>query len=41
MVPPAFIVTIIPQALIELVAAAIITPIIVVAVNSIPNARGN
>jgi uncharacterized membrane protein len=41
MVPPAYIVTIIPQALTEMLAAAIITPIIVVAVNSIPNARGN
>jgi uncharacterized membrane protein len=41
LVPPAYIVTIIPQALVEMAAAAIITPIIVVAVNSIPNARGN
>ncbi len=40
MVPPAFALTVIPQAAIELVAAAVITPIIVVAVNSIPNARG-
>ena len=41
MVPPAFMLTVIPQAATELIAAAIITPIIVVAVNSIPNARGN
>ncbi len=41
MVPAAFFVTVIPQALTELIAAAVITPIIIVAVNSIPNARGN
>ena len=41
MVPPEAIIPIIPQALIEAAIAAIITPIIVVAVNSIPNARGN
>jgi uncharacterized membrane protein len=40
-VPPAFFLTVIPQAVVEMVAAAVITPIVVVAVNSIPNARGN
>ena len=41
LVPPAFFLTVIPQAVVEMVAAAVITPIVVVAVNSIPNARGN
>ena len=41
MVPPEAVIPIIPQALIEMAIAAVITPIVVVAVNSIPNARGN
>ena len=41
MVTPAVALTFIPQAGIELLAAAILTPIIIVAVNAVPNARGN
>ena len=41
MVTPAVALTFVPQATIELIAAAVLTPIIVVAVNSIPNARGD
>jgi uncharacterized membrane protein len=40
MVTPAVSLTFIPQAGIELLSAAILTPIIVVAVNAVPNARG-
>lgn len=41
MVTPAVALTFIPQALTELVAAAVLTPIIVVAVHAVPNARGD